>query len=99
MKWAVNAAGNSVSKAEGSPGNVWQSKLRSVYASGTFGGASIQLQASPDSEELSDALSRWFDVNGAVFTDAAFANIEVRARKWRLVTTGGVGTDVVVEIV
>lgn len=96
--------GNSASIEFNFGGHMVLSQLRTVYASGVLATGTVKLQVSPDVPAISDAASRWYDVPNASWAAAAvaagtsFMNVEVRARKWRLVNAGGV-TNSQLEVV
>lgn len=63
-----------------------------AFVSGTFGGASLQLQYSPDTTDTSDANSTWYAPVSLLLTSGGDTYFQAKPRKWRVVVTGGNGT-------
>lgn len=103
MKWTIGpaAAGTTASYVPTDPGNHWQAHDWTVYLSGTFGGATVTLDYSPDSSNVPDSSSRWFTSTSLTFTTAASLWFQLRFRKVRVLWSGGDGTttDIIIEIV
>lgn len=78
------SAGNGSSFEIREWGNRHISHLYTLFVWGTFGGATVTLQISPDGVE-------WFDVSGVSVTAKGALNVEFRARFVRAVITGGAG--------
>jgi hypothetical protein len=62
-----------------------------IYAWGTWGGATMKLQISLDQ-------SQWFDVSGASFTDDGALNVQFRAPYARMNISGGSGASLNAEM-
>jgi hypothetical protein len=70
-----------------------------AFVSGTFGGTSLQISYSPDTQDTTDANSTWYAPTALVFTAGGDTFFWARPRKFRVATTGGNGTTSVnVEI-
>jgi len=82
---AGNGNGDSYELLTG--GRMPKENIRTVYCWGTFGGATVTVEVSPDG-------SNWFSVTGLSFTSADAINMEVRARYVRGVVTGGTSPSV-----
>ena len=80
---------------------MFQQKAWHLYVSGTFGAAgALQVQYSPDSDNVTDAASRWFAPTLLKLTAGGDTWFEAKFRKLRYVFTGGDGTtSVIAEIV
>jgi len=59
----------------------------SIYVSGTFNGATVQLQASPDDG------TTWFDVTGGSFTSKEAKELSISATHLRVDVSGGGGSE------
>jgi hypothetical protein len=66
--------------------------FQSCYVYGTFGGATVKLQASPVGNG-----DRWFDT-GVSFTEAGVQNFEVKAARFRGVVSGGTGESINMDV-
>src|ERR1022692_2546177 len=66
-----------------------------AFVSGVFNGTSIQIEYSPDTLDVSDALSTWYGPTALAFTAGGDTFFWARPRKFRLVLTGGGGTTAV----
>lgn len=78
------ATGPAVAIREGLNRNKHQ--LYTMYVWGTFGGATVTLQISPDNVN-------WFGTNVAITAQGA-TNVEFRANFVRAVSTGGAGSSI-----
>lgn len=58
--------------------------FNTLYASGTFGGGTLTIQASPNGTD-------WFSIPSGTLSAAGVLNFTVRAGKVRLVVVGGSG--------
>jgi len=65
--------------------NPFKSQFYTFFADGTFAGATVGLEISPDATG-----SRWFNT-GIALTSAGAQNAEFRAERIRAVVTGGAG--------
>jgi hypothetical protein len=65
---------------------------RTVYCWGTFGGATVKVQISPDREE-------WFDVPELTFTEKGAVNASFQGSSLRGVISGGTGASINLEVV
>lgn len=59
----------------------------SLYVDGTFNGATVQLQASPDDG------TTWFDVTGGSFTSKQAKELSISATHLRINVSGGGGSE------
>jgi hypothetical protein len=83
---------------DGGSRNLLESRLRTLYASGVFNGATVTFQVSPDGANVPDGSSRWYVVE--TFTDVGLVNIEARFRKCKAnLAGGGLSTSVTLELV
>ena len=62
-------------------------RLFTLFVFGTFGGATVTLQISPNGTD-------WFTVSGVSITSASAINVEFRAPYVRAVVSGGTGEAV-----
>lgn len=70
-----------------------------AFVSGVFAGASLQIQYSPDTPEISDAASTWYAPAVLAFAAGGDTFFKAKPRKLRPVVTGGGGTTAInVEI-
>lgn len=66
-----------------------QNQLYTLYTWGTFGGAAVTIEISPN--ESGNASTDWFAIPGVSITTQDVQNIEFRAARVRAVVTGGAG--------
>ena len=83
MKLLDGATTTGTSQALPMPSDTIRSHLRTLYVYGTFNSTTVKLQVSPDTTDVADASSTWFDVPDASFTADGMINVEIRARKAR----------------
>lgn len=84
------AAGNGAGSAVQMPryAHIDESHLRTLFVWGTFGGANVALQISPDN-------TNWFNVpNADTITAQTTLNVEFRAPFVRCNVTGGTGNSI-----
>lgn len=85
----LTAAGNG--NGNGMPIRQWGNReiehLYTLFVSGTFGGAAVTLEISPDG-------STWFPITGLSITALGCINVEFRAPFVRAVVTGGAGPSI-----
>lgn len=73
------------------PRDLMRSQLRTFYVYGTFGGTTITIEISPDG-------TNWFNPATASYTAKSVANLEFRAKQVRVVSTGGAGASINVDM-
>jgi hypothetical protein len=74
--------------------SLWDDGTRTLYVDGTFGGATVVVECSPDPTTLADASSRWHTIG--TYTAAAMVNVNNKYAKVRArVSVGGTGTLIV----
>ncbi len=86
----AQGAGNSVGVAISRYAHLEESHLRTLFVTGTFGGATVKYQISHDSTNGTDGT--WFDVADAdAITADKVINVEHRAPWHRVNVAGGAG--------
>lgn len=68
-------------------GNRHIEHMYTLFVWGTFGGATVTVEISPDE-------TNWFPVSGVSITDKVALNLEFRARFVRAVVTGGTAPSI-----
>src|SRR6185295_14273081 len=76
------------------PYNRELNQLKTWFVWGTFGGATVTLEISPDDIPAGAVPSNWFSVTGASLTAPGALNVDFRARWVRAVVTGGAGQSI-----
>lgn len=70
-----------------------------VFVSGTFGGATVQIQYTPDLQEIADGSATWYAPGVLSFGSGGDTFFQAKPRKFRVAITGGDGTtSITVEI-
>ena len=88
-------AGNGSPHEIKQPYNREISQLKTWFVWGTFGGATVTLEISPNTE---DPPVEWFSVPNASLTARGVMNVEFRAKWVRAVVTGGAGQSINAEL-
>ena len=81
-------AGNGTAYDLHTGGRTPKENIRTVYCWGTFNGATVTVEVSPDGG------ATWFAVSGLSFTSQDAINMEVRASQVRGVVTGGTSPSI-----
>lgn len=75
-------------------------RIGTLYVWGTFGGATVTLECSPDPPELAAGDSEWFPVPDAdAITTKTVINVQFRARKLRGVVASGTSPSITMKVV
>jgi hypothetical protein len=72
-------------------------QLYTLFVYGTFGGATVTLQISPDGPDVTP--TTWVDVLDVTITDASAINVEFRANWVRAVVTGGAAQSIDAKLI
>lgn len=73
------------------PFNDLSSKLRTIYAWGTFGGGTLTVEVSPNG-------TVWFPLTSPVFVAKGMSNIELKALKIKFTLAGATGPSINVVV-
>jgi hypothetical protein len=84
----AGAAYTSISYAVGDS-NFNTNHFYTIYATGTWNGATLKVAVSGDSVFTLDSASTWYDVAASTLTSNGYASFNVRAAKMRFYTSGG----------
>lgn len=94
---ATATAQNGVSSKFNDTGSLWQDGDPTLYVDGTFGGATVVVECSPDPLSVADASSRWHTI-GTYTAAAMLAGMNNKYKKIRArISVAGTGS-VIVEV-
>jgi hypothetical protein len=74
--------------------SLWRDAYNTIYIDGTFGGATVVVECSPDPLSLADASSRWHTITSATAAGMVLTNYKYKKIRAR-VSVAGTGTLVV----